>query len=283
MANLPVHESSLALIKAFVQKPAHALILQSASSQALQLTADFLATSILDTFSTKDNPAVLVMPKNSAAVGIDEIREIQKFIKLKAVGLQTIRRIICILNAEKMTTEAQNALLKILEEPPLDTILIICTKSIDALLPTIRSRAQTTSLKNPTRTQYMSIYSAQDPTAVEKAFLMSDGLPEAMDALLLGETENSSAADITQAKQILGSSAFDRLIQVEAISKNKTAPQVLKTLESMCYAALKQAASKNAASSKQWARRLKLILDAERDLTFNVSSKIVLTDLFLQM
>ena len=283
MASIPVHTSSLALVESFVQKPAHALILQSVSPQALKNTADFIATSILNILSTEDNPAVLLMPKSNTAVGIEEIREIQKFVKLKTVGRQTIRRVICISNAEKMSTEAQNALLKILEEPPLDTVLIICTRSFDALLPTIRSRAQTISLKNPTRTQYMKIYSTQEPTSVEKAFLMSDGLPEAMEALLLGKTEDSSAADITQAKQILGSSAYDRLIQVEAISKNKTAPQVLKALENICYAALKQAASKNAASSKQWARRLKLILNAEQDVMFNVSSKIVLTDLFLHI
>lgn len=50
------------------------------------------------------------------------------------------RKVYVIPEAECMNTAAQNALLKVLEEPPGHTSFILCTTAADALLPTIRSR-----------------------------------------------------------------------------------------------------------------------------------------------
>ena len=52
------------------------------------------------------------------------------------------RKIGVIFEADRMNEEAQNALLKTLEEPPPDTTLILCTANPAALLPTTRSRCQ---------------------------------------------------------------------------------------------------------------------------------------------
>jgi DNA polymerase-3 subunit delta' len=51
-------------------------------------------------------------------------------------------RVIIIAEADRMTAEAANSLLKMLEEPPNYTYLILCTAHINALLPTIVSRCQ---------------------------------------------------------------------------------------------------------------------------------------------
>lgn len=50
------------------------------------------------------------------------------------------RKVYVIPEAERMNTEAQNALLKALEEPPGHVCFLLCTTAADALLPTIRSR-----------------------------------------------------------------------------------------------------------------------------------------------
>lgn len=51
-------------------------------------------------------------------------------------------KVVVFFNAHKMTQEASNALLKILEEPPSRTVMVITTSRIHALLPTIISRCQ---------------------------------------------------------------------------------------------------------------------------------------------
>jgi len=49
-------------------------------------------------------------------------------------------RVAVVEGAERLNEEAQNALLKTLEEPPRGTCLVLCTEDEDALLPTVRSR-----------------------------------------------------------------------------------------------------------------------------------------------
>ncbi|MCA9048881.1 MAG: DNA polymerase III subunit delta' [Planctomycetaceae bacterium] len=53
------------------------------------------------------------------------------------------RRVAVINDAALMTTEAANALLKTLEEPPADSLILLVSDAPDSLLPTIRSRCQT--------------------------------------------------------------------------------------------------------------------------------------------
>jgi len=79
------------------------------------------------------------------SVGIEDIRTIQKKIYLKPIksGAKAI-----ILNAYNgLTIEAQNALLKILEEPPNNTIVILIVSSVEQILPTILSRCKLISIK----------------------------------------------------------------------------------------------------------------------------------------
>jgi len=76
--------------------------------------------------------------KNS--IGIDAVREIKNFLWQKPEA--SPRRTLIIDDAEFLTTEAQNALLKVTEEPPASSLLIIVTSDIESLLPTIVSRLQ---------------------------------------------------------------------------------------------------------------------------------------------
>lgn len=72
------------------------------------------------------------------AIGIEEIREIQKRIFLKP--LKSDFKSVIIKNSQNLTIPAQNALLKILEEPPLTTLIILLATNRDILLPTVISR-----------------------------------------------------------------------------------------------------------------------------------------------
>lgn len=57
------------------------------------------------------------------------------------------RRVALLLEAERMGVQAQNALLKLLEEPPEHFSLVLCTRQPEALLPTILSRCQALPLR----------------------------------------------------------------------------------------------------------------------------------------
>lgn len=70
--------------------------------------------------------------------GIDTVREIRKMSKLKAIEGST--RVWIVDECHKMTNDAQNALLKILEDTPLHVYFILCTTDPQKLLPTIKGR-----------------------------------------------------------------------------------------------------------------------------------------------
>ncbi len=71
---------------------------------------------------------------------IDAIREVKQFLSLTPFA--GTAKIAIIDHAEKLTEEAQNALLKMLEEPNRSSICMLITSSPDSLLPTILSRCQ---------------------------------------------------------------------------------------------------------------------------------------------
>jgi hypothetical protein len=74
------------------------------------------------------------------SIGIDAVREIRNFLWQKPNV--SARRTLIIDEAEFLTNEAQNALLKVTEEPPASALLILITSDIEAILPTISSRLQ---------------------------------------------------------------------------------------------------------------------------------------------
>ncbi len=73
---------------------------------------------------------------------IQQIRKASAWAHLKS---PEGKKVFIIENAERMNEGARNALLKILEEPPADTVFILTTKSRGAVMPTILSRVRTYS------------------------------------------------------------------------------------------------------------------------------------------
>jgi DNA polymerase-3 subunit delta' len=80
----------------------------------------------------------LIISSEEKKIGIDSVREIKKFIRSKP--LTSKYRCIIIDGADNMTPEAQNATLKIVEEPPSYGLLIFIASDYGSLLPTLVSR-----------------------------------------------------------------------------------------------------------------------------------------------
>ena len=96
------------------------------------------------------------------AMGIEDVRSIQKKILLKPFRGKT--KAVVLEAYEDITAEAQNALLKVLEEPPNNTIIIISVSKKELLLATVLSRCKIIELKDSNltlshdeNTQYLSI------------------------------------------------------------------------------------------------------------------------------
>lgn len=87
----------------------------------------------------QSHPDIRLIEEDSS-LKVDVIRDMQKEIQFKPY--EGSRKVIIINSAEKMTIQAQNALLKTLEEPPAYATIILLANNGAGLLPTILSRCQ---------------------------------------------------------------------------------------------------------------------------------------------
>lgn len=85
-------------------------------------------------------PDVRIIRPDGPTIKIDDIRSLCDFIAMSSYEGRVKVGIIC--RAEKMREEAANSLLKTLEEPPKDSLLILTAENQYAVLPTIISRVQ---------------------------------------------------------------------------------------------------------------------------------------------
>ena len=102
-----------------------------------KMTTVEIQRTVLD--SLADNPYTRSRPWASPAIGIDRIREVTHRCTLKPLEGH---RVVVVAEADQMTAEAANALLKLLEEPPGAMHFILITSRLHAMLPTILSRCQ---------------------------------------------------------------------------------------------------------------------------------------------
>ena len=86
------------------------------------------------------HPDVIFLKPQKASLRIDRIRGLLGTLAMKPFSAR--HRVVIIDDAHTMTQEAGNALLKVLEEPPSDTILVLITSQKEKLLPTIVSRCR---------------------------------------------------------------------------------------------------------------------------------------------
>ena len=87
-----------------------------------------------------NHPDLRFIRPEGSLLRIGQIRDLQKQIVYEP--LEASRKVYILTDVERMNAEAENCLLKTLEEPPAASVLILLTSNIQALLPTTRSRCQ---------------------------------------------------------------------------------------------------------------------------------------------
>jgi DNA polymerase-3 subunit delta' len=109
-------------------------------------------------------------------ISVEQIRHLYDYLSLSNHQTQS-KRIVLISPAETLNIASANALLKILEEPPTDTIFILVTSQPHRLLATITSRCQVVSMLMPSQTEVIDWLSAQDVNNAESALHYAGGSP----------------------------------------------------------------------------------------------------------
>lgn len=170
---------------------------------------------------SRNYPDLIIIEPESKSIGIADIQQLQQSLQLTQYSRQG-HRVVVIDQAELLTTEAQNCLLKTLEEPAPGTSIILVATSIDRLLPTVQSRAQQVYF-NPLPIKQLSewLVGKHGQTGPEAAKLaqLAEGLPGLALELLQDPDVRQQYADSAElARAVLQSNRFDRLVAANRLA-----------------------------------------------------------------
>ncbi len=87
----------------------------------------------------KEEPFAILSSEASTNIPVSMAREIKKRLSLRSS--EGVTRVVIFYQMERMKTSSGDALLKLIEEPPTDTVIILISRKPDSLLPTIQSRS----------------------------------------------------------------------------------------------------------------------------------------------
>ncbi|MGN1401127.1 MAG: DNA polymerase III subunit delta' [Bacillus sp. (in: firmicutes)] len=87
-----------------------------------------------------NHPDVHLIEPDGLSIKKDQIQQLQEEFSKK--GMESNKKVYILVDAEKMTVQAANSLLKFLEEPSAETTAILLTEQSQRILPTILSRCQ---------------------------------------------------------------------------------------------------------------------------------------------
>jgi DNA polymerase III delta prime subunit len=286
MKNLVLHPFTRQKTDQYIKSPSHAVMLVGPPGSGKKILAARLIEGALelqdDSFADHPYTLKLAVASDKKLIAIEAVRQIEQFLSRKVPGSTKYNRAVVIEDAHLLSHEAQNALLKTLEEPPVGTLLILTVNHEQALLPTIRSRAQTIQINRPSRSDLEQHFSklGHETKVIEQAYTISGGLPGLMHDILSQEEHHLSQAT-SSARQLLSQTTYERLLGVETLAKDRQlAADTAYIMQQMARISLQTASG---ATAKRWQQILTASYDASEALARSSNLKLTLTNLMLSL
>lgn len=211
MSSVYLHPATQARVEELLKDLPQSLLLSGPSGVGLKVVAEYFATQL-------KTPLQVILPEKDdkvdlekGVISVDSIRRLYDLTKT----IETGRRIIAIDYAERMGHQAQNAFLKLLEEPGVNTHFILLSHEPSRLLPTILSRVQKLELRPITDEQSRTLLDelgVKDSQRRTQLLFMAAGLPSELARLATDESYFASRAQIVRdARQFVQGSVYKRL------------------------------------------------------------------------
>lgn len=226
MNELVLHERTKKLIRHLSGSLPHGLVIDGPVGVGVRTVAEQLANSM-------GSPLLIVKPKKSVggqliidekegSIIIDDIRDLYGQTRTKQPDAQVY---IIDTGERSMTPAAQNAFLKLLEEPRPGLYFIIATHFADQLLPTIKSRTQQLSVlpvSDSQTNEFIGTFSIDDPTKKARLAFVGRGLPALITRLARDDKAyDKRVAIMSDAKTMIGGTPYDKLATVHRYRENR--------------------------------------------------------------
>ena len=145
--------------------------------------ANILAKLILNKELDREYVDIINYKINKSSFGVDDVRNIIEEVSKKP--FEGEKKVIIIHEGNKLTIQAQNALLKTIEEPPIGVYIIILCESLELILDTIKSRCEIYKLTPLTKDELYEYIRVKgfnfNDNEIESAIAFSEGIPGRID------------------------------------------------------------------------------------------------------
>lgn len=156
----------------------HAHLIVGRDGIGKSIIADIFVSKILNKSLGKEHVDAIFYKSKKASVGVSEVREIIEEVNKRPY--EGNKKVIIIYNSEKLTTQAQNALLKTIEEPPTGVFIIMLSTNLESILDTIKSRCQIyklTPLNNNEMIEFINLSYDLREEEILSILAYSEGIP----------------------------------------------------------------------------------------------------------
>ncbi len=224
-----LHAASQLMLETTLKAAPQALLLSGRLGVGLSTVAHHYALAtkqqVLTILPEKDEKIDL----EKGVITVERIRELYSTTRTIAPN----GRIIIIDYAERMGIPAQNAFLKLLEEPPEGTLFILLSHMPELLLPTIRSRTQEVLLRPLSSEQSQQLLDSLKVTNATKRtqlLFIAEGLPAELTRLVTDdEYFTNRAAIVKDAREFITGTPYKRLLLAKQYKESRS--QALTLLE----------------------------------------------------
>jgi len=211
MPNVYLHPTTSLQLDSLAADLPQALLFTGPEGVGLTSVVTYLSSrlhvNVITVLPEKDEKVDL----EKGVITVDVIRRLYSTTKT----IETGTRIIVIDYVERMGVQAQNAFLKLLEEPGLNTHFMLLSHNPSKLLPTIRSRVQTVEVKPITAQQSAELLDELRVSDIKKRaqlLFIASGLPATLSQLAGDNDEFEKRAQIVRdARSYLQGTMYDRL------------------------------------------------------------------------
>lgn len=163
----------------------HAHLIIGADGIGKSIVARKFALKIMGKERDVDFVDIIHYYPSKASFGVDEVRGIIEEVNKKPY--EGDKKVIIIHEGSKLTIQAQNALLKTIEEPPKGVYIILLSESLETLLDTIKSRCQIyrlTPLSKEEMIEYIDSLGEKEENRILAALAYGNGVPGRVDRFL---------------------------------------------------------------------------------------------------
>lgn len=290
IGNAKIKQSVLNFIKE--KRLPHAILIEGDAGTGRHTLADFIATAavcendnapcgeckacLMAASQNHPDISVTAPEENKKNIAVAQIRALKSETNVKPH--QAKRRVFIIDFADTLNEQSQNALLKVLEEPPGPAMFILIAETKASLLETIISRCVCLTLSTPEKNIALEYLSERKKSSKEdiEAALEATGNNIGRALLLLSGKKNSKlSADAKEfLKHMLERNLWGMLLSCKTAEKTRiNAAQFLKELIAETTALLRQAPSgHNAAALSAFYTEL---LKAQQSLTTNINLSLL--------